>query len=240
MSQYDLSGYDGVLAFGESIVNVYRSYGWGRRVWVWHEAADTTLFRPIRAEKDGDLVWIGNWGDDERSEELREFLIDPVKELRLKTRVHGVRYPEEAKNSLAEAGIEYRGWAPNFEVPQIFARYRLTVHVPRRPYATALPGVPTIRIFEALACGIPLVSAPGQDCEHLFTPGQDFLFASNGKEMRSHLAALLNDPQMASSLAEHGLQTILARHTCAHRVKQLDGILQEIRGAATITVGGRN
>ena len=207
-------------------------------MWVWHEAADTTLFRPISVQNDGDLVWIGNWGDDERSAELQEFLIEPIKDLRLKARVHGVRYPEEAKQWLAEAGIEYRGWAPNFEVPQIFARYRMTVHVPRRPYATALPGVPTIRIFEALACGIPLVSAPWQDCEHLFTPGKDFLFASNGQEMRSHLAALLNDPQMASSLAEHGLQTILARHTCAHRVKQLDGILQEIRSAATVTVGG--
>ena len=65
----------------------------------------------------------------------------------------------------------------------------MTVHVPRRPYATALPGVPTIRIFEALACGIPLVSAPWSDCENLFTPGEDFLFASNGKEMRKHLAA---------------------------------------------------
>jgi len=238
MSQYDLSGYDGVLAFGESVANVYRRHGWGRRVWVWHEAADTTLFRPISVQNEGDLVWIGNWGDDERSAELQEFLIEPIKDLRLKARVHGVRYPEEAKQWLAEAGIEYRGWAPNFEVPQIFARYRMTVHVPRRPYATALPGVPTIRIFEALACGIPLVSAPWQDCEHLFTPGKDFLFASNGQEMRSHLAALLNDPQMASSLAEHGLQTILARHTCAHRVKQLDGILQEIRSAATVTVGG--
>ena len=40
----------------------------------------------------------------------------------------------------------------------MFARYRVTVHVPRRPYVAALPGIPTIRPFEALACGIPLVS----------------------------------------------------------------------------------
>ena len=49
------------------------------------------------------------------------------------------------------------------------------MHVPRGPYAEALPGIPTIRVFEALACGIPLVSAPWDDCEGLFQPGRDYL-----------------------------------------------------------------
>ena len=48
----------------------------------------------------------------------------------------------------------------------------MTVHVPRRPYVEALPGIPTIRVFEALACGIPLVSAPWADSEGLFPPGR--------------------------------------------------------------------
>jgi spore maturation protein CgeB len=240
MSRYDLSGYDGVLAFGASVAEVYRRHGWGRRVWVWHEAADTNVFHPIGAAKEGDLVWVGNWGDDERTAELQEFLIQPVKELGLRARVHGVRYPEQAKGWLARAGIEYRGWAPNFEVPGIFSRYRITVHVPRRPYATALPGIPTIRMFEALACGIPLVSAPWLNSENLFTPGEDFLFARNGAEMRGCLLKLLNDPPYAAHLADTGRQTILARHTCAHRVHELNSILQELESAAELTAGGRN
>ena len=44
---------------------------------MWHEAADTRVFRPSQADKEGDLVWVGNWGDDERTAELQEFLIDP-------------------------------------------------------------------------------------------------------------------------------------------------------------------
>ena len=52
---------------------------------------------------------------------------------------------------------------PNAAAPGIFARHLATVHVPRRYYATILPGIPTIRVFEALACGIPLVSAPWDD-----------------------------------------------------------------------------
>ena len=197
MSRYDLRHYDGVLAFGNSVADVYRREGWANQVWTWHEAADTRVFRPMKAARQGDLVWIGNWGDDERTAELQEFLFEPVQELGLKAKIHGVRYPPEALQALTAAGIEYGGWIPNFEVPDVFARYGVTVHVPRRPYASALPGVPTIRVFEALACGIPLVSAPWEDSEGLFTPGEDFLVARDGEEMKSHLRCILNDSELS-------------------------------------------
>jgi spore maturation protein CgeB len=123
---------------------------------------------------------------------------------------------------------QYAGWLPNYQAPEIFARYRATVHVPRRPYVEALPGIPTIRPFEALACGIPLISAPWNDCESLFSPGEDFLVARDGEEMKRQLRRVLNEPQLAQSLAQHGLQTIRARHTCAHRVDELLGIYKEL------------
>jgi spore maturation protein CgeB len=222
MAAYDLRHYDGVLAFGDVIRDLYRKRRWAKRAWTWHEAADTSLFRPIPGQpRDGDLVWIGNWGDDERTAELDEFLLRPVRGLGLRARIHGVRYPDRALARLARAGIEYSGWLPNYEVPRVFARFGVTVHVPRRPYAAALPGIPTIRVFEALACGIPLVSAPWDDVEGLFTPGRDFLVAESGARMRRHLRDVLGDPALAASLAGHGRRTILARHTCAHRVDEL-------------------
>jgi spore maturation protein CgeB len=226
----DLSAYDGVLAFGEAVREVYLRAGWGRRVWTWHEAADTRVFHPMHADREGDLVWIGNWGDDERTEELRTYLLGPIAALRLRALVHGVRYPPEARAALAEAGIRYGGWLPNHEAPATFARFCVTVHVPRRPYAEALPGIPTIRVFEALACGIPLVSAPWRDAEGLFRPGEDFLYARDGADMTDKIAAVLSDPTLARSLARHGLETVLARHTCAHRVDELLDIVSELEG----------
>ncbi len=181
IARFDLDGFDGVLAFGEVLSEAYRRRGWGRHVFTWHEAADLSVFRPFpEIPRERDLVWIGNWGDDERTAELSEFLVAPVKDLGLSARVHGVRYPPEARAALAAAGIDYAGYLPNFRTPQAFAAARMTVHVPRRPYATALPGIPTIRVFEALACGIPLVCAPWRDTEHLFSPGDDFLVARDG------------------------------------------------------------
>lgn len=231
MAAYDLKHYDGVLAYGGVLQQLYQARGWAQHAWTWHEAADTRVFHPVETEEQqGDLVWIGNWGDEERTEELREFLLEPVKALGLRAKIYGVRYSSAALQELAAAGIEYGGWLPNFEAPQVFARYTVTVHVPRRPYVEALRGIPTIRPFEALACGIPLVSSPWEDVEGLFTPGKDFLVARNGDEMRQHLRAVLNDEDMARELAEHGLRTILARHTCAHRVDELLSIYAEFTG----------
>jgi spore maturation protein CgeB len=232
MASLDLSHYAGVLAFGETIADRYRAKGWAKQVWVWHEAADVRRFHPLDGERAGDLVWVGNWGDGERSEELHEFLIDPVADLRLKAKIFGVRYPREALDALARAGISYAGWIANHAVPHEFARHALTVHVPRRAYRESLPGIPTIRMFEALACGIPLISAPWDDAENLFRPGSDYLVARNGREMRDQLRAVLHSRELRGSLIAHGLETIRKRHTCAHRVRELLAILQERRLSA--------
>ena len=117
ISSLDLSGYDGVLANGGAIAELYRRCGWASQAWTWHEAADTRTFYPRRAEGvRADVGWIGNWGDDERAEELREFFIRPVAALRLKACVYGVRYPLPALREFIEAGIQYHGW--NSKLPR--------------------------------------------------------------------------------------------------------------------------
>ena len=227
MAAYDLSGYDGVLAFGDVLRDRYLQNGWAKQAWTWHEAADTRVFRPVAGKaREGDLVWVGNWGDDERTAELHEFLLGPAAALKLKARVHGVRYPDDARAALTAAGIGYAGWLANFDVPATFARFGVTVHVPRRQYVRALPGIPTIRVFEALACGIPLVCSPWDDAERLFTPGEDYWVARTGDEMREKVRTLLAEPAVARELAARGHKTILARHTCAHRVDELLGFLE--------------
>ena len=234
---FDLDGYDGVLAFGETLAAVYRRWGWGNRVFVWHEAADTRVFRPSAVEETRHgLVWIGNWGDGERSAELEHFLFGPARRQGLPLDVYGVRYPDAARDTLRRYEAQYRGWLPNASAPSVFARHLATVHVPRRFYVELLPGIPTIRVFEALACGIPLVSAPWHDSEGLFTVGEDFLMARSGAEVETMLAALRHDPDLRSALVDHGLATIAARHTCAHRVDELMGVLTTLQASPAPSV----
>lgn len=229
MNEYNFGNYDGALVFGQVIKDIYQENNWVRNVWTWHEAADADFFTPNRdQEKEGDLVWIGNWGDGERTEELHEFLIQSVRELGLKAKVYGVRYPEKAKEALKEAGIEYGGWLPNYKVPEVFSKYKVTVHIPRKPYVKMLPGIPTIRPFEALSCGIPLICSPWQDSENLFSPGEDYLVAQNGDDMGYKLAEILKSAQLAQSLSNNGRKTIIEKHTCAHRVDGFELILTEL------------
>jgi len=233
MARYDLSAYDGVLAFGETLSEAYRRQGWGDRVFTWHEAADTALFHPPETllARAG-AVWIGNWGDGERSQELRDYMLEPVSDLGVPLDIYGVRYPEEAISELARRGVRYHGWAANARAPEIFTRHLFTIHVPRRFYVSHLPGIPTIRVFEALACGIPLLSAPWQDSERLFSPGSDFLQPRTPSEMRSLMRDLINDADLRQTLAAQGWETIRARHSCSHRARELLAIVGRLRRVA--------
>jgi spore maturation protein CgeB len=227
MGANHLADYDGVLAFGAVIRDLYLARGWAARAWTWHEAADTRVFHPIAGlERDGDLVWIGNWGDEERSAELWEFVFAPMKRLGLKARVYGVRYPPQVHAALADAGIAYAGWLPNYEVPGVFARFKATVHVPRRPYVRALPGIPTIRPFEALACGIPLVCSPWDDVEGLFTPGKEILVVHTPEETLHYLHELPETERVA--LGCRARAHVLAEHTAAHRAVELEAYIRDL------------
>jgi spore maturation protein CgeB len=233
IARFDLRAFDGVLAFGDVLTEIYRARFGVERAWTLHEAADHVRFRPLDRPKTQDVVWIGNWGDEERTQELRDFWLDSARALtELSFVAHGVRYPEYALAELAAAGVEFRGWAPSVQVPEVFARSRVTLHVPRRAYVQALAGIPTIRVFEALACGIPLVSAPWSDAEGLFRPG-DYAVAGSPAEMRDALLRLCRDEDEARAQAERGLETILARHTCEHRAAQLLDIVAELGTAGS-------
>jgi spore maturation protein CgeB len=250
MERYDLQHYDGALVFGEVIRKIYHEKGWADPVWTWHEAADSRLFRPVESagvpenpvdpvertaaslrdqHSERDLVWIGNWGDEERTRELMQYLVEPVRQLKLDARVHGVRYPAEGRRALADAGIEYGGWLANYRVPQAFAESRITMHIPRRPYRERLHGIPTIRVFEALACGIPLVCMNWKDSEGLFTPGYDYLVADTPRQMTEALRTLLVEPELSRQLTRHGLATVRTRHTCRHRIDELLAIVDALR-----------
>lgn len=227
---FGLAAFDGILAFGDALRDLYRDRFSLERVWTLHEAADTSVFKPRSDVRHEDqIVWVGNWGEGERAAELRTYLLQPA--LRLsslaKTTIYGVRYPGDGLAALEAAGVTYGGYLPNLQAPEVYARAKATVHVPRQQYSRAMKGIPTIRVFEALACGIPLVSAPWEDSEKLFRPG-DFEWASSATEMESALRVLLTDVSKAEDQAAHGLETVLARHTCDHRARELTSICEEV------------
>lgn len=230
--RFHLHLFDGVLAAGEAIRRIYAD-GFGvSRVWTFHEAADVEHFRPLPADKTSDVLWRGNWGEEEKARELEEFLLAPARMLRRRFVAYGVRYPNQAVRTLEEAGVRFGGYLPNLEAPAAYAQSHLALHVPRQHYANGLSTVPAIRVFEALACGVPLVCASWSDAEGIFRAGEDFLAVSDGRAMAAEVERLLRDDAARAQLAANGLATVRRRHTCAHRAEQLASICEELQQAA--------
>ena len=165
-----LAGFDGILAASDAIRESYVRAGWSRTAWTWHDAADTSVFRPLsRKNCAGDVVWIADWvgadwGKWDHTSRLFEFLLDPVKDLDLRLRMYGADFPKALQAVLRYREVECDGPLANERIPEIFAAFRATVQLSRCPD-------PALRVLEALACGIPLVSAPWDDPDHLFTAG---------------------------------------------------------------------
>jgi spore maturation protein CgeB len=80
-----------------------------------------------------------------------------------------------------------------------------------------------------MASGIPLICSPWNDEEKLFSENQDYLLARDGGEMKERLLQVLTDLQLADSLKDHALRTILSRHTCRHRTAELLAIVSGIK-----------
>jgi hypothetical protein len=169
----------------------------GKRVWTWHEAADTSVFYPRQRDREsGDLVWVGNWG--RRGAQRRNPRVPdrPGRRARLSADVFG-----RPLSRIRVAELAGRHPLPRLArqplVPEVFAQYR-SRSMCRAGLTRGAAGIPTIRVFEALACGIPLVSAPWVGRGRLFPP-DCFPDGRGRRAMQDAMRAVLADPQLAQS-----------------------------------------
>ena len=228
---FDLSGYDGILASSRRISQSYFEADWHGPAWNWPEAADTRIFHPLPdIEPEADLVAVASWADGAQSAALRELLLRPARQLRLRGAIHGPPPPWLAGLRLRLTGLHHCPPVADRAIPALFARHRLTVQLLAQPTP--------VSSFEALACGVPLISAPGGDDDGLFQPERDYLVARDCAEMREAMQAVLELPEFAAQLSESGLRSVRARHTCAHRAQELLEIDAELSGSAPLEVAG--
>ena len=208
------------------------------------------VFRPLPGEpREGDLVWIGNWGDDERTAELHEFLLEPVQALGLQARVHGVRYPAQALAALRAGGHRLRRLAAQLRGARACSRATASPCTCRagrtcRRCRASRPSACSRR-WPAASRWSPRRGTTAKACS---SPAPISWSRATAPQMREHLRAVLHDPALARALADHGRATILARHTCAHRVDELLAIHAElgrpagapaVRGASAAHAGAQ-
>jgi spore maturation protein CgeB len=89
----------------------------------------------------------------------------------------------------------------------------------------ALGFSPSVRLFEAAACGTPLISDDWPGMETIFTPGSEILIASGPRDVVQILEDLPEDRRL--SIAANARARLLREHTPEDRAKQLEGYYHE-------------
>jgi spore maturation protein CgeB len=222
-----IPGYDVYLSFtgGPTLEWIRRRYG-APAAHALYCSVDPEPYAPLNRPKRWDLSYLGTYSPD-RQPTLERLLLAPARRAsQLKFVVAGPLYP---------AGID---WPPNVERidhvaptdhPAFYAASRFTLNVTRSDMVRAGYS-PSVRLFEAAACGIPTISDVWEGIDTIFAPGQEIALAGDSGDV---LDVLVHWPEeRARGLAEASRRRVLAAHTAAHRALELERFLLEAFGAS--------
>src|SRR5947208_2762059 len=111
--------------------------------------------------------------------------------------------------------------------PAFFSSSRLTLNVTRRAMAE-MGYCPSGRLFEAAACGVPLLSDDWEGLDQFFTPGKEILVAENTEDA---VNALEMPDEQLQRIARAARERTLEEHTADRRARDLEGVLESVCSA---------
>jgi spore maturation protein CgeB len=226
LSPAQIAGYELYLSFtgGPTLRKLEREYG-SPRARVLYCSVDPELYFPEARSPAWDLGYMGTYSDD-RQPTVERLLLNPARQMpQSRFVVAGPQYPHEID---WPANVEYRAHLPPAEHRAFYNSQRFTLNVTRADMIRA-GWSPSVRLFEAAACGTPIISDRWAGIETLLAPGREILLASTAQEVLAVLRRFGEDERRA--LAERARKRILSEHTAAHRAKQLEGYALELLGA---------
>lgn len=189
-------------------------------------AVDPDLYYPERHDLHWDLGYMGTYSQDRQSG-LETLFLEPARRLsECNFVVAGPNFPQV--ESWPANVKHFTHLAPDRH-RSFYNEQRFTLNLTRAAM-TAVGFSPSVRLFEAGACGTPVISDAWEGLDTFFTPGQEILLARSAAEVTE---ILLDMPETErAAIGARGRSAVLARHTAAHRVLELEGYLSEIGGAA--------
>ena len=222
-----LRDFDLVLSYtgGAALDDLQQLLG-ARRVDTLYGHVDPQVHRRVAPQGHyrSDLSYMGTYAAD-RQAALEALLVAPARRLpRSIFLLGGAQYPADFPWA---ANIHFVRHLPPGEHPAFFSSSRLTLSVTRR--AMAQNGhCPSGRLFEAAACGTPVLSDWWDGLDSFFVPGRELLVARTTEDAVQ--AIQLPDAELAR-IAEAARERVLAEHTSAHRALELEGLLDAAKVA---------
>jgi spore maturation protein CgeB len=180
-------------------------------------SADMSLYRPQPAEIRWSLGYLGTYSED-RQPLLQRLLLAPAGMMPdERFAVAGSQYPEHLAWPDNVERIEHL--APNLHA-QFYSQQRFALNATRADMRT-LGFSPSVRLFEAAACGTPIISDRWPGIETIFTPSTEILLVSEPGEVVQILREMPEERRR--TIAESARKRILNDHTPEHRARQLEG-----------------
>jgi spore maturation protein CgeB len=222
-----LSDFDLVLSFtGGKALEALRTRLGAQRTAALYGHVDPDTHSPVPpAERfAADLSYLGTFAQD-RQAKLEELFIEPARR-RAESRfvIAGAQYPQEFPWS---PNIYFVRHLPPDQHATFFCSSRLTMNITRRDMVE-MGWCPSGRLFEAAACGVPIVSDAWPGLSEFFTPGDDILVAQSREDT---LAALDLGEDELRRIGKRGRERVLAEHTSERRAEELERLIFD--GAAT-------
>jgi spore maturation protein CgeB len=214
--------FDLYLSFtgGPTLARLEKAYG-ARMARPLYCAVDPDLHFPDRAPAEIDLGYLGTYSAD-RQEKLDALLIGPARAWPGgRFAVAGPQYPDDIGWPENVARTEH---LPPAAHRDFYNRQRYTLNLTRADMAEA-GFSPSVRLFEAAACGTPIISDAWPGIETLFRPGEEVLLARTGDEVLTYLQHIPDDRRRALGAAAR--ERVLAAHTADHRAAELEAHIAE-------------
>ena len=176
-------------------------------------SADAGLYRPLLSPRRWDLSYLGTYSPD-RQPVLERLLLEPARQApHLKFAVAGSSYPADID---WPANVERIEHLPPSGHPAFYAASRFTLNATRADMAAAGYS-PSVRLFEAAACGAPVISDHWAGIETIFAPGEEILLAKDAQDVLAFLAR----PDGAR-IGTAARRRFFAEHTPEHRAQTLE------------------
>lgn len=217
-----LAGFDLVLSYtGGDALEALRTRLGAQRVAPLYGHVDPAVHRPASPDEAfrADLSYLGTYADD-RQPALQSLFIEPARQRPNRRFVlGGSGYPRDFPWI---DNIYFVRHLPPPDHCRFFASSRLTLNVTRADMA-AMGYCPSGRLFEAAACGCPVLSDGWEGLDSFFTPGSEVLIARSTEDA---IAALdLSDAEIAR-IARAARERVLAEHTSDHRARELIALVE--------------
>ena len=183
---------------------------------------DPDIYRPQGVEARWDLGYMGTYSAD-RQAGLQRLLLDPASRDRaLRFLVAGPQYPETLRWPDNVTRLPHVEPARH---PWLYGSQRFTLNLTRADMVAA-GWSPSVRLFEAAACGTPIVSDYWEGLETFLSPGLEILLARTPREMLEILREMPEKERTA--LGNRARQRVLEAHTSAHRARELERYVAEL------------